>query len=52
MVLVLGRNLIAVDVGIHEAVGRISGHSHQATKVTHKHGEEAHLTWVLACCLL
>ena len=41
VVLVLEGNLIAVDVRIHEAVGRISGDGHQAAKVGNQHGIRA-----------
>ena len=33
MVPVCGRDTHSIDVGIHQAVGRLSGYTHQATKV-------------------
>ena len=39
MVPVLMGNSGGVDVRVHEAVRQISGHSHQAPKVSNKHAE-------------
>ena len=48
VVLVLEGNLITVDVRIHEAVGGVSGHDHQAAKVGNQHGIRACPTWIPA----
>ena len=50
MVPVLLRNSGGVDVRVHEAVRRVGGHGHQASKVSNKHTIGMHLTRTAAGC--
>ena len=50
MVPVLMGNSGGVDVRVHKAVGQISGHSHQAPKVSNKHAEGMHLARTTTSC--
>ena len=50
MVPVLMGNSGGEDVRVHEAVRWISGHSHQAPKVSNKHAEGMHLIRTTAGC--